>query len=139
MLTILPSSSTRAILLASRTICSCIPLKAIQYYIKIAVYDTTIIYIKVFVVMKGSLWRHLGHICVSFFFANLVLSIAFNISYIALVILHHIFRVSFQYLAHRVSHAYRVSRIAFNISHITFNIRVSPLIYRASHIAFRVS
>ena len=32
MLTILPSSSIRAILLTSRTIYSCIPLKAIQYY-----------------------------------------------------------------------------------------------------------
>ena len=33
MLTILPSSSTRAILLTSLAIYSCIPLKAIQYYI----------------------------------------------------------------------------------------------------------
>ena len=33
MLTILPSSSTRAILLTSLAIFSCIPLKAIQYYI----------------------------------------------------------------------------------------------------------
>ena len=33
MLTILPSSSTRAILLTSLVIYSCIPLKAIQYYI----------------------------------------------------------------------------------------------------------
>ena len=33
MLTILPSSSTRAILLTSLTTYSCIPLKAIQYYI----------------------------------------------------------------------------------------------------------
>ena len=32
MLTILPSSSTRAILLTSLAIYSCIPLKAIQYY-----------------------------------------------------------------------------------------------------------
>ena len=35
MLTILPSSSTRPILLASRAIYSCIPLEAIQYYINI--------------------------------------------------------------------------------------------------------
>ena len=35
MLTILPSSSTRAILLTSLAIYSCIPLKAIQYYIMI--------------------------------------------------------------------------------------------------------
>ena len=33
MLTILPSSSTRAILLTSLAIYSCIPLKAIRYYI----------------------------------------------------------------------------------------------------------
>ena len=33
MLTILPESKTRAILLALRAIYSCIPLKAIQYYI----------------------------------------------------------------------------------------------------------
>ena len=36
MLTILPSSSTRAILLTSLAIYSCIPLKAIQYYINIS-------------------------------------------------------------------------------------------------------
>ena len=35
MLTILPSSSTQAILLTSLAIYSCIPLKAIQYYINI--------------------------------------------------------------------------------------------------------
>ena len=39
MLTILPSSSTRAILLASRAIYSCIPLKAIQYYININIFQ----------------------------------------------------------------------------------------------------
>ena len=33
MLMILPESKTRAILLASRAIYSCIPFKAIQYYI----------------------------------------------------------------------------------------------------------
>ena len=36
ILTILPSSSTRAILLTSRAIYSCIPLKAIQFYINLA-------------------------------------------------------------------------------------------------------
>ena len=40
MLTILPSSSTWAILLSSRAIYFCIPLKAIQYYINIPVIDT---------------------------------------------------------------------------------------------------
>ena len=35
MLMILPSSSTRAILLTSLAIYSCIPLKAIQYYINV--------------------------------------------------------------------------------------------------------
>ena len=38
MLTILPSSSTRAILLTSLAIYSCIPLKAIQYYISIFIW-----------------------------------------------------------------------------------------------------
>ena len=38
MLTILPSSSTQAILLTSLAIYSCIPLKAIQYYIIIMLY-----------------------------------------------------------------------------------------------------
>ena len=38
MLTILPSSSTRAILLTSLAIYSCIPLKAIQYYIIISLH-----------------------------------------------------------------------------------------------------
>ena len=36
MLTILPSSSTRAILLTSLAIYYCFPLTAIQYYIKIS-------------------------------------------------------------------------------------------------------
>ena len=46
ILTILPSSSTRAILLTSLAIYSCIPLKAIQYYIIICicVYNWSITY-----------------------------------------------------------------------------------------------
>ena len=39
-ITILPSSSTQAILLTSLAIYSCIPLKAIQYYINITLKET---------------------------------------------------------------------------------------------------
>ena len=48
-LTILPSSSTRAILLTSLAIYSCIPLKAIQYYI--IIYDPTLAYSDLFLVI----------------------------------------------------------------------------------------
>ena len=49
MLTILPSSSTRAILLTSLAIYSCIPLKAIQYYIII----DWLIHLSAFSVLKA--------------------------------------------------------------------------------------